>query len=339
MAYERYGRGDGDYRRDQGQDGRDYHGAGDLGGYDRDGNRGYGSERDYGRGNWGQGGSSQRDYVLRDNGGREYGSSGYGQRDYASSTFAKGDYGRQRGGWDSQDRYRDRFTGGDDYYRPDEGRDTDRQSRQQQDYRQSGQGNQGGGRGFVERAGDEVRSWFGDEQAERRREQDARDAERGSYGRDEHYHDWRDQQVAGFDRDYAEYRHENRQKFHNEFSSWRTERQGQRDLLPKVTEHLEVVGSDGEHVGTVDKVRGDRVILTKSDADAGGRHHSFPSRWIQSVDGKVTLTKTAAEAKRQWQDEERQGAMFGSERNADGNGQTAGQTGATDLNRSFSGTY
>ena len=106
-----------------------------------------------------------------------------------------------------------------------------------------------------------------------------------------------------------------------------------------MTEHLEVVGSDGEHVGTLFNVRGYKVILTKSDVDAGGRHHGFPSRWIKSVDGKVTLTKTAAEAKQQWQDAERQGAMFGGQQRTDDNGQTAGQTGATDLNRSFSGTY
>uniref|UniRef100_UPI001575CE4F DUF2171 domain-containing protein n=1 Tax=Sphingomonas bacterium TaxID=1895847 RepID=UPI001575CE4F len=178
-------------------------------------------------------------------------------------------------------------------------------------------------RGFAARAGDEVRSWFGDEQAERRREQDARDGERGgARGGHEHYHDWRDQQVRQFDRDYQEYHQENRQKFHDEFSSWRTERQGQRDLLGKVSEHLEVVGSDGEHVGTVDKVRGDRVILTKNDVDAGGRHHSFPSRWIRSVDGKVVVTRTAAEAKQHWQDEERQGAMFGGQDRDPGAGGT-----------------
>jgi hypothetical protein len=43
-------------------------------------------------------------------------------------------------------------------------------------------------RGFLDRAGDEVR--FGDEEAERRRERDARQSggASGGYGRDEHYH-------------------------------------------------------------------------------------------------------------------------------------------------------
>lgn len=42
-------------------------------------------------------------------------------------------------------------------------------------------------RGFIDRAGDEVRSWFGDDDAERRRQMDDRDRDRyygsgGSYG-------------------------------------------------------------------------------------------------------------------------------------------------------------
>lgn len=43
-------------------------------------------------------------------------------------------------------------------------------------------------RGFMDRAGDEVRSWFGDEEAERRRERDARwDEGRYGRGRDQDY--------------------------------------------------------------------------------------------------------------------------------------------------------
>jgi len=159
-------------------------------------------------------------------------------------------------------------------------------------------------RGFFERAGDEVRSWFGDEDAERRRQADMRQSDRD-------YHEWRSRQVADLDRDYDEYRRENAQKFDNAFGAWRAERQGQRSSLERVQEHMEVVGSDGAHVGTVDKVRGDRILLTKSDADAGGHHHSIPSRWIETVDGKkVTIRKTAEQAKAHWRDEERSGAFF-----------------------------
>ena len=163
-------------------------------------------------------------------------------------------------------------------------------------------------RGFFDRAGDEVRSWFGDEEAERRREQDQRyDEQSGRTGytvHDSDYHSWRSDQIASFDRDYDDYRRENRARFEREFAEWRANRQAQRDALTRVTEQQEVVGSDGGHVGTVDAVRGDRIVLTRTDQDAEGRHRAIPSRWIGTVSERVTLTKTAAEAKQAWHDEE-----------------------------------
>lgn len=182
-------------------------------------------------------------------------------------------------------------------------------------------------RGFFERAGDEVRSWFGDEEAERRRAEDERRWQANHP--DAHYSNWRRSRIDELDRDYDEYRRENATRFENEFNSWRTERQGQRDAISRVNAHMEVVGADGEHLGTVDKVRGDRIVLTRSDPDAGGHHHSIPSRWIRSVDDKVTLTKTAEEARNHWRDEER-GAL-GWDREE--------ESGRTNLNRAFPGTY
>jgi hypothetical protein len=182
-------------------------------------------------------------------------------------------------------------------------------------------------RGFLDRAGDEVRSWFGDDEAERRREMDRRRMR----VQDDHYHQWRSSRMAELDRDYDEYRRENADRFNREFDSWRTERQGQRNSLNRIAENMEVVGSDGERIGAVDKIRGDRVILNRKDPDSGGHHHSFPSRWIGTVDDKVTLTKTAEEARNHWRDEERSGAMFGRDRDD--------EEGPHILGRSFSGTY
>ena len=148
---------------------------------------------------------------------------------------------------------------------------------------------------------------------------------------DRHYSEWRNRQIGELDRDYDEYRREHQSKFEQEFGTWRSKRQGQRSSLSKVTEHMDVVGSDGEHIGTVDKVRGDRIILTKSDPEAGGRHHSIPCSWIESVEDKVTVSKSADEAKRAWHDEERSRALFERE--------DSGSDGPHALNRSFSGTY
>ncbi|MCJ2007193.1 DUF2171 domain-containing protein [Methylobacterium sp. HMF5984] len=68
----------------------------------------------------------------------------------------------------------------------------------------------------------------------------------------------------------------------------------------RIAEHMEVVGADGAHVGTVDKVENGTIVLAETDRDAGGRHHAVPIAWIGTVDGKVLLTKPAAEAKAQW---------------------------------------
>jgi hypothetical protein len=306
-----------------------------------------------------------------------------------------GNYGDDRDG--GGDRWRDRDQGHDRGYRA------------------------GGDRGFVDRAGDEVRSWFGGDDAQRRREADQRrweqeqrmsgrrdndsgpgtfggggfgtgwgnqegrswnrerpgerggsgayggsgddecggnrhyargeregwftDSEGGERGRrfggqgggqdpgglhDPHYSEWRRRQIEDLDRDYEEYRREHQSKFEAEFGRWREKRQGQRQSLGRVTEHMEVVGSDGGHVGTVDKVRGDRIILAKSDPASGGVHHSVPCSWVERVEEKVMLNKSADEASSEWRSEERSRALF--EREGEGGG-------PRNLDRAFSGTY
>ena len=63
----------------------------------------------------------------------------------------------------------------------------------------------------------------------------------------------------------------------------------------KITEHMEVVGSDGQHVGTVDKLC---VKLTKSDPAAHGQHHVINLSDIASLEGgRLKLSTPAAEAK------------------------------------------
>lgn len=68
-----------------------------------------------------------------------------------------------------------------------------------------------------------------------------------------------------------------------------------------IREHMEVVGSDGGHVGRVDHVRGDQIELAKLDLGAGFRHHLIPVSWVEQVqDGKLRLNCTEAEAKARW---------------------------------------
>jgi hypothetical protein len=66
----------------------------------------------------------------------------------------------------------------------------------------------------------------------------------------------------------------------------------------RVKEHMDVVGSDNEHVGTVDKVEGHRIKLARKDPSAGGEHHYIDLSKVSSVqDGKVRLACSAQEAR------------------------------------------
>jgi hypothetical protein len=265
-------------------------------------------------------------------------------------------------------------------------------------------------RGFFERAGDEIASWFGDDEAERRRHEDRpseyyggpRERERaprrwvdapaergrggyrpvtGDYGRaergpdadrffsrgggpdrdrsqgpwarddyrrtgragswdrsdrsrheDPHYDAWRQQQIDALDRDYDDYRRENQSRFENDFGSWRERRQQKRSLLGQIREHMEVIGSDDSHVGIVDRVAGDRLVLAKSDPESGGAHHSLSCSDVDRIEGdRVILDCSAEQAKQRWRDESRSRALFERE--------DQGEMGPRTLDRSFEGTY
>ena len=71
------------------------------------------------------------------------------------------------------------------------------------------------------------------------------------------------------------------------------------DLAARIGERMEVVGDDGEHVGTVDKFEGNRIKLTKKDDPTGsGEHQYLPLGAVASVqDGKVKLMMPASAAR------------------------------------------
>jgi hypothetical protein len=69
-----------------------------------------------------------------------------------------------------------------------------------------------------------------------------------------------------------------------------------------IKEHMEVLGSDGQHVGTVDYMEGaDQIKLTKSDPAANGKHHLIPVSLVDHVDSHVHLNKSAKDVMAQWQ--------------------------------------
>ncbi len=68
--------------------------------------------------------------------------------------------------------------------------------------------------------------------------------------------------------------------------------------LSKITEHMEVIGADGVHVGTVDKVEGGRIKLTKADSGSHQDHHHYiAGGLVAGVEGNsVRLSANGASA-------------------------------------------
>ena len=66
-----------------------------------------------------------------------------------------------------------------------------------------------------------------------------------------------------------------------------------------IREHMDVFGSCGNKLGTVDHVEGDSIKLTKSSSP-DNQHHFIPKEWVESVDNVVHLNKDCDAAKREW---------------------------------------
>ncbi len=75
--------------------------------------------------------------------------------------------------------------------------------------------------------------------------------------------------------------------------------------LSTIREHMAIIGADGVPVGTVDKVEGDRIKLTKKDSGAdiegadGGlhtdHHHFIPGGLVAEVEGDTVRLSANAD--------------------------------------------
>jgi hypothetical protein len=58
--------------------------------------------------------------------------------------------------------------------------------------------------------------------------------------------------------------------------------------MREIKEHMEVIGADGVHIGTVDRIEGNRFKLTKKDSGEGshkGHHHFIDKSLVADVEG------------------------------------------------------
>ena len=68
--------------------------------------------------------------------------------------------------------------------------------------------------------------------------------------------------------------------------------------LSGIKEHAEVIGADGVHVGTVDRVEGNRIKLTRKDSGEGshkGHHHYVSHALVAAIEGDTVRLSANAD--------------------------------------------
>ena len=86
-------------------------------------------------------------------------------------------------------------------------------------------------------------------------------------------------------------------------------REGASDMagIDDVKEGMEVIGADGVHVGTVDRIEGDRIKLTKKDSGQGsheGHHHYLSRGLVAEVEGEQVRLSANADVAVSFEEEE-----------------------------------
>jgi hypothetical protein len=74
-----------------------------------------------------------------------------------------------------------------------------------------------------------------------------------------------------------------------------------------IREQMEVIGADGVHIGTVDRIEGDRIKLTRADSGEGSHegHHHFISRGlVADVEGNQVRLSANADVAVTFEEEE-----------------------------------
>lgn len=68
--------------------------------------------------------------------------------------------------------------------------------------------------------------------------------------------------------------------------------------LSEIQKHMDVIGADGVHVGTVDALEGDRIKLVKADSGSHSDHHHYISAGMVAAieQNRVRLSAKGANA-------------------------------------------
>ena len=69
--------------------------------------------------------------------------------------------------------------------------------------------------------------------------------------------------------------------------------------MAQIKEHMKIIGKDGAYVGTVDRVEGNRIKLTKADSQKSGHqghHHYIDVQLVGAVEGDIVKLSLNADA-------------------------------------------
>lgn len=80
-----------------------------------------------------------------------------------------------------------------------------------------------------------------------------------------------------------------------------------------IREHMEVIGADGVHLGTVDRIDGDRIKMTRRDSGVAHQdhHHYIPRGLVANVEGDKVRLSANADVAASLFEQERSGEAIG----------------------------
>jgi hypothetical protein len=64
--------------------------------------------------------------------------------------------------------------------------------------------------------------------------------------------------------------------------------------------NMEVIGSDGQSIGTIDHVEGTTIVLKRETAGGASSERVIPTDWVWYIDERLILKVTADEIRRRW---------------------------------------
>ena len=85
------------------------------------------------------------------------------------------------------------------------------------------------------------------------------------------------------------------------------------DSFDQIREHMKIIGADGAPLGTVDRVEGDRIKMTRDDSGVAhhDHHHFIPRGLVADVEGDTVRLSANADVAASLFEQEESGEPIG----------------------------